>query len=328
MEGSLRLGTMIEIAREFQLDVPYDNIDSLRTMVQIEDGDPFTHDNFLSKFQTLRKFYQSPEVIQRMAREVVADAAEDNIRYIEIRFTPVALTRVRDFPMREAIDWVVEATNQAAKDYGIKTQLIASVNRHESLELAEEAIGLAVDRRDDGIVGIDLAGDEAKAPGEQFGALFMEAKKEGMHVTVHAGEWGGAENVIEAIDLLGAERIGHGVRVMEDASAVEMAIERNIPFEVCVTSNYQSGVTPTLQEHPLPDMHKAGLDVTINTDDPSLSQIDLSDEFELAAEDLNFTPKMLEECILCAAKTAFLEEGERAELVKKMEMEFNNNAGD
>ncbi len=325
LEGSLRLSTMIATAKEFSLDLPYDDVDKLRALVQIQNGDPFTHKNFLSKFQTLRLFYQSPDVIRRIAREVVADAAADNIRYLEIRFTPVALTRIRDFPIAEAIDWVIDSVEGAAEEYGVKTRLIASVNRHESVELAEEVIRLAIDRKDNGIAAIDLAGDEANSPGSPFAGIFKEAKDSGMGVTIHAGEWGAAANITEAIEELGAGRIGHGVKVLEDERSLELAKQKRITFEVCVTSNYHSGITPSLAEHPLPHMLSAGLDVTVNTDDPGLSQIDLSDEYEVACEDLGLSLDTLKETVLDAARAAFLPEDERVSLVKSLEVEFKDN---
>ena len=322
LEGSLRLSTMIEVARKYALDVPYDNTGLLRPLVQVQNGEPFTHQNFLSKFAKLRLFYQSKEVIQRFTREVIADAAADNIRYMELRFTPVALTRIRDFSMADAIDWVIESTQAAAKDYGVQTRLITSANKHESVELAEEVIDLSIQRAHQGIVAVDLAGAEAEFPGKPFAPHYQKAKAAGLHVTIHAGEWGSAHNVAEAINDLGAQRIGHGVRVMEDEDTIALAKEQQITFEVCPTSNYQSGVVPTIKDHPLKHMLDAGLAVTINTDDPAISQIDLSDEYELACEDLGFSPDQLRQSIRTAAKAAFLPDEERARLVALLDQEF------
>lgn len=321
LEGSLRLSTMLEVAREYKLDMPF-NADKLRSLVQVQDGEPFTHKNFLSKFKTLRLFYQSPEVIQRVAREAIADAAADNIRYMELRFTPMALAQIKGFPLAEAADWAIESVAQAAKDYCVDTRLIVSINRHESIEIAEEVAQLAADRMDKGVVALDLAGQEADYRAAPFVDLFKEARQSGLHLTIHAGEWGGPENVVEAIQTFQTERIGHGVRVCEDPEAVALARERQPTFEVCVTSNYQSGVVPSLEEHPLPAMLESGLDVTIHTDDPSLSQIDLSDEYELACESLGLSIEQLRECMLGAASAAFLPEKERTPLVESLKKEF------
>ncbi|MBI3158400.1 MAG: adenosine deaminase [Chloroflexi bacterium] len=330
LEGSLRLSTMLEVARTYDLDLPYRDIDAFRSLVQVRDGEPFTHHNFLAKFNTLRLFYQAPEVIRRVVREAIADAAADNVRYMELRFTPVALTRIKDFPLAEAMDWVIETANEAGESYGVQTRLIASVNRHESLELAQEVLKHSLDRKDRGIIALDLAGGEADFPGHNFVGLFTEARQAGLRITIHAGEWGGPENVRLGIEQLAAERIGHGIRIMEDAAVVALAREREIVFEVCPTSNYQSGVVSSLSHNPLMGMINAGLIVTINTDDPSISQIDLSDEYELACESLGLTLAQLRHSIVQAARAAFLSDGEHAALASSLEREFaeKNAAGD
>lgn len=328
LEGSLRLTTMLETARKYQLDLPYDNPDHFNHLVQVIEGEQFNFQNFLSKFNSLRLFYQSPEVIRQFAREAVADAAIDNIRYLEMRFTPVALTRVKDFPMGEAVDWVLSAVEEAARDYGVKTRLIVSVNRHEPVDLAEQAFELAAAGMDRGVVGVDLAGNEAEFPGEEFAAVFREAREAGLRASVHAGEWGGPERIRLAVESLGAERIGHGVRVMEDPDLVALTRERQIPFEVCPTSNYQSGVVSDIRLHPLSAMVGAGLHVTLNTDDPGISQIVLSDEYELACEELGIPVEGLPGLIENAARAAFLPDEEFGQLLDEINTELNEVLGD
>ena len=170
------------------------------------------------KFDTLRLFYRSPEVIRRITREAVEDAAKDNIRYLELRFTPVALSRAERFPLHEVMDWVIESSQAAAREFGLMVRLIPSVNRHENPELAEQVAWLAAERMDHGVVGLDLAGNEAEFSSEPFYGMFREARQAGLHIAIHAGEWGPAANVKEAIEELGAERIAHGVRIVEDDS--------------------------------------------------------------------------------------------------------------
>jgi adenosine deaminase len=264
-------------------------------------------------------FYKSPDVIHRVTREAVEDAARDNVQYMELRFTPVALSRAERFPLHDVMDWVCTSAAAAAEEFGIQVRLIASVNRHESPELAEQVAWLAAAHIEDGIVGLDLAGNEAEFSAKPFAGIFNEAKQVGLHLTIHAGEWGGADNVREAVEQVGAERIGHGVRVLEDENVIALTRERGTTFEVCVTSNYQSGVVPALSDHPFPRMLQAGLDVTLNTDDPSVSRIDLSHEFKLVREDLGVPLEVLKGRVLAAAQAAFLPEDEKARLVKKLE---------
>ncbi len=307
LEGSLRVSTMLDIARQHGLQLPESDF---HTLVQMQPADSLDFSTFLSKFQTLRQFYRSPEVISRVTHEAIADAAADGVVYLELRFTPVALGRLQGFSLARVMDWVARSAEEAARQYHLHTRLIASVNRHEPVELAEEVARLAAERMQQGIVGLDLAGNEAEFSAQPFVGVFREARESGLHITVHAGEWGGPENIRMAILELGAERIGHGVRVVEDPEVLALVRERRVPLEVCVTSNYQSGVVASLDAHPLPRLIEAGLNVTLNTDDPSISNITLTDEYRLALEDFGLPPAALSECIANAARASFLPESQ------------------
>ncbi|MBP6178045.1 MAG: adenosine deaminase [Anaerolineales bacterium] len=322
LEGSLRLTTMLDIADRHGVTVPV-SMFNLSGLVQVQDQDPMTFTNFLEKFKTLRLFYKSPDVIHRVTQEAIEDAARDNIRYMELRFTPVALSRAEGFPLHDVMDWVASSASESARKNNIKVGLIASVNRHESPELAEQVAWLAAEHIKDGLVGLDLAGNEAEFKAEPFRDIFKEAKQSGLHVTIHAGEWGPAANVREAIEVMGAERIGHGVRVLEDEKVVALAKERGTTFEVCVTSNYQSGVVKSLPEHPLPRMIEAGLNVTVNTDDPSVSRITLSHEYQHIGENMNVSFEVLRDSVLKAAQASFLRDAEKKDLVESLRQELN-----
>lgn len=321
LEGSLRLSTMLDIARKHGVTVPVSML-NLSGLVQVQDQDPMTFTNFLDKFKTLRLFYRSPDVIHRVTREAVEDAAKDNVRYLELRFTPVALSRAEGFPLHDVMDWVIASAQDAAREYKIKVGLIASVNRHESPDLAEQVAWLAVEHMKNGMVGMDLAGNEAEFKSNPFHGIFKEAKQSGLRITIHAGEWGPADNIRDAIEHVGAERIGHGVRVLEDESVMALAKERGVTFEVCVTSNFQSGVVTVLENHPLPRMIEKGLKVTVNTDDPSVSRITLSNEFQIAHEKLNISIDMLKKSVLLAAESSFLPGAEKAELLQNLKEEL------
>ena len=322
LEGSLRTETLLDIARLHGITVPLRP--GLRALVQMQSGDPLTFTNFLSKFQTLRMFYRSPEVIARITREAVEDAAADQVRYMELRFTPVALSRAEGFPLAQVIDWVADAARQAEAEFGVITRLIVSINRHEPVNVAEEAVDLAIQRRAKGIVGIDLAGNEANFAATPFLGLLRGARRSGMFLTVHAGEWNGPENVREAIEDLNADRIGHGIRVMEQESVSALASEHGTAFEVCVTSNYQTGAVPSLSEHPLARMLMAGINVTLNTDDPSISQITLSNEYQVAHRDLGLPLSEIKARVLAAAQAAFLPPEEKQALVERLKTELQS----
>jgi adenosine deaminase len=241
---------------------------------------------------------------------------------MELRFTPVALSRAERFPLHDVINWVIASAKEAAQHYNIKVKLIASVNRHESAELAEQVAWLAAEHVNDGIVALDLAGNEAEFPSQPFYGVFKEARQAGLHVTIHAGEWGPAIHVKEAIEELGAERIGHGVRVLEEPDVTALARERGTAFEVCITSNHQSGVVESLEAHPLVKMFEQGLNVTINTDDPSISRITLSNEYYTACTVLQMPQYTLKERIIAAAQAGFLPDSEKEDLVTQLKNEL------
>jgi adenosine deaminase len=322
LEGSLRVSTLIDIARQHSITVPTSLL-RLGTLVQVQHEEPYNFENFLAKFNTLRLFYRSPEVIHRVTTEAIEDAARDNVKYMELRFTPVALSRAERFPLSDVVDWVCASAQEASKQFGIQVRLIPSVNRHESPELAEQVAWLSAGRIEKGIAGLDLAGNEAQFPAEPFIGIFREAKQSGLKVAVHAGEWGGPENVRQAVEQFDADRIGHGIRVMEDEYTVTLARDRRTCFEVCLTSNYQTGAVKELSDHPLKKMIHAGLNVTLNTDDPSISQITLSHEYKVAEENLGLPRETLRDCVVAAARSSFLQEPEKQKLVEQLDQQLN-----
>jgi adenosine deaminase len=322
LEGSLRLGTMAEIARLYQMALPDYEIDGFRHLVQMMPDDEPSADRFISKFEPLRKFYRSPEIIDRVTYEAVADAAADHVVYLELRFTPIALAREKGFPLHEVADWVIAAVRRAERDFGIDVSLIIMPNRHESVELAAEMIDIAIGRMDQGVVAVDLGGAENRFSGKPFAHLFAKAREAGLKVTVHAGEWAGPPSIRDAIDLLGATRLGHGVRVIEDATMMAEARERGIAFEVCPTSNLQSGVTPSLEQHPLRVLYQEGLLTTLNTDDPSVCGINLTDEMVVAVQHMGFSLDDIKQHILNAARVSFLPPDKKESLVNRLMAEL------
>jgi adenosine deaminase len=321
LEGSLRLDTLAEIAIDHGLDLPGSDMDSLRPYVQVTD-DPRTSANFLAKFEVLRHFYRSPEAVGRLTYEAIADAAADHVKYLELRFSPQALSRVQGFPLDEVCDWVIEAARQASQAYAIQVGLIVTLVRHEPPELARAVAEVAFQRADQGIVGIDLAGDEVNYPSHPFRSIFKEAKEVGLGITVHAGEWQGADAVRWAIEEMSADRIGHGVRAIEDPNVVRLVQERSVALEVCLTSNLHTGVVRHMSHHPLADLDEMGVRVTLNTDDPSISDSTLTDEYQVAMQTLGMTYGALRRLILNAASSAFLPEGKREKLVNQFKSEL------
>jgi adenosine deaminase len=187
-------------------------------------------------------------------------------------------------------------------------------------------VEIAIERCKRGIVGVDLAGAENKFSGAPFARVFRKARNAGLNVTIHAGEWAGPESVREAIDLLGAKRLGHGVRIIQDSDMIRVARERGIALEVCPTSNWQSGVAPSLDQHPLKDLYQIGLLTTINTDDPSISAINLTEEYVRVMDHLQLSLDDIKQHVLNAAYASFLTDAERDALVSRLKAELNIEA--
>jgi adenosine deaminase len=323
-EGALRLSSLAEIARTHQLDVPAYDVEGLRPHVQVMPDSPHTVAHFLSKFSVIRKFYRNAEIIQRLAREAVEDAAADNIRYLELRFTPKALAAASNLSFAEVIERMCDGVDEAQRTHNITVRLIVSLNRHEDATEGAQAVYAALARKARGIVAVDLGGQEEGFSAEPFRGLFAEARQAGMNVIAHAGEWASAENVRFAIEQLGATRIGHGVRSLEDLSLVALARERGITFEVCPTSNIHSGVFPSLAAHPLRKMRDHGLRVTLNTDDPLLCNITLTDELCMAFNVLGCSLSDLRQMTIHAAESVFLPLPERNALAAEIIAAYDN----
>lgn len=323
LEGSLRLETLIGIALEYELTLPAFSAETLRPYVQMMPDEERSSKRFLGKFAVLRQFYRSEKVIKRVTQEVIADAAADNIKYMELRFTPQALNNIMHCDYATVVDWVCAATKDACAQHDMTVKLILSMNRHESVGIGELVLQAALDYQQAGVVGIDLAGQEDGYSGLPFSNLFQDAKAAGLGVTIHAGEWSGAHNVREAVEQLNADRVGHGIRAAEDADVVALLRERGTVLEVCPQSNIDSGVVETYGVHPLLPLYRQGVKTTINTDDPLISDITLSDEFANTMRHGGLTLADVKAQTLTAARAAFLPEAERTALVAQFETWLN-----
>ncbi len=319
LEGSIRLSTLVEIAQEYGIEMPEYDVELLRPFVQMMPTEAHNSQHFLAKFMTIRQFFLSEEVIRRMTREVVVDAAIDNVKYFELRFTPRALSNILNCSYEAVLDWVCTEAIVTAAEYDIQVRLIVSVNRHESFAIAERTLDAVLAYQSPYIVAMDLAGNESDYPAEPFQPIFVQAKNAGLGVTIHAGEWGSADNIRSAVTALMADRIGHGVRAIEDLSLCDWLIERGIVLEVCPTSNVHSGAVAHWSQHPLNQLYRYGVTTTINTDDPLVSDITLTDELVSAVDFMTFSVEDVKRHMVNAAQAAFLPTVERNRLVSQFE---------
>jgi adenosine deaminase len=317
LEGSLRLTSLAEIVEAERLPLPGDS-EALRQMVQITGDQVANTGEFLAKFKTIRRFFRSKEIIQRFTEEAIEDASRDNVRALELRFTPFALAQEGRFELEEVIEWVIAAAHSAGERYTVEVACVVSVNRHEPVKIAERVIDIALERTGDGVTGIDLAGDEAAFHASPFESVFMRAKEGGLGITVHAGEWGGVENVRHAVEHLYADRIGHGIRVLEDPEIAQEAARRGIVFEVSPSSNWKTGAIEQLASHPIAEMIQVGLALAITTDDPAIFELTLSSEFSLAMQKFDFSIDSVKAFNLTALRAMFLPARAKKRLEKEL----------
>lgn len=305
LEGAIRPETIWELARSTGIVLPSESFEEFIPHIQHMPEEMRSLKHFLKKFDTTRLILTNSDTLARITFELLQDCHRSNVRYAEIRFNP---SRMFMQGMTEECirDGLLQGVLQAKQSLGIRSSLICGIARELGTEMAERVTRFALSGVDSYLVGLDLFGDEA-FPSDCYNEYFARAKAGGLHITVHAGEAGGAENIKKAIIDLGAERIGHGVRIIEDPSVMELAKKHGIYFEMCPTSNYQTGAVDDLSLHPLPYLYRQGLNVGIHTDDPRISNTTLNEEYRIGYEKLQFSLEELVDMVLTTTEHIFLD---------------------
>lgn len=322
LEGAIRLETFLEIASTHMLPIPVRTLEDAADYLQVSDEDKSLAD-FLVKVDRSLEVSKFPGVLERMAYEAVEDAYRHNVRYLEIRFGPwLHVTPERS--LRNVIEETLSGINQACSRYPITARLIVcALRQHEpkqNLILARTA----AEYIEQGAAGFDIAGDEAAYPADIFAEAFKTAKKSGLGITVHAGEVGDGRRVLEAIEVLGADRIGHGIQIADNTSLMEAAKKAGVTLEVCPTSNVHTRAVPELAVHPIRRLYDWGVKVSLGDDDPTTSSITISSEYELIGEQFNFTPAEIAAIVLTGAEAAFLPAEQKHKLVTELNQELTS----
>ncbi|TXK78372.1 adenosine deaminase [Paenibacillus sp. N3.4] len=322
LDGSVKPETILELALQQGIELPvYDKVGLIPHMRVGEECGSLTE--YLSKFDFTTRFLQSPEALERVAYEVVEQSAEHNCKYVEVRFAP-QLHRKKGLTVEETMHHVVDGLKRGQRDFGIKAGVIAICMRNHSCDDNLEVIRAAAEFANKGVVAVDLAGDEATYPPEFFREVFAESRRLGIPVTIHAGEAAGANNVLEAVDQLGAVRIGHGVRLKENATILAMIKDRRIPLEMCPISNIQTKAVASWEAYPIREYLEQGLMITINTDNPSVSDTNITKEYRVLADRFGFTTPELIKLIMNGVEAAFMGEEDRVLLRREMEDELTS----
>lgn len=304
LDGSVRLTTILDLANRYGVRLPRETPEELAEALHVGQVCESLV-SYLSAFETTLSVMQTEDALYRVAYELAEDAARENVRYMEVRYSPILHTR-KGLKLTAVVEAVTQALRQARKDFGIDSGIIIcgirSISPSSSLEMAQ----LAVAYKNHGVVGFDLAGAEYNYPAKAHKDAFQLILKNNINCTAHAGEAYGPESVAQAIHYLGAHRIGHGVRLREDGDLLNYVNDHRIPLEICPSSNVQTGAVAAIEQHPIRFLYNFGVRVTVNTDNRLITDTTVSKELYLLHRHLGFAIDEIRQILIWGFKSAFL----------------------
>lgn len=315
LEGAIRRETAFDMARRHGKPL---SPDSLPDNPEFEDLTDFV----IKVRHVLSRCLITLEDYGRAAVELFQDLADQNVRYAEVSFDPGRVLRM-GLPLPELLDVLNDTRQAVQKSRPIRIGLIAAFGRDYSGEEAAGLVRQLVDLGLDDIVGVDLHGDESAGSAETFVKAFDLARRAGLGLRAHAGEGLGASSIREALDVLNVSRIAHGVRAVEDPQLMDYISNRPVTLDVCPTSNVMLKVAPSLDEHPVRKLFDAGIRLSVSSDDPLFFNTNITKEYYLLVEHLNFNLDELKQVNRYATMGAFLPEDEKRELLKEMESDWS-----
>ena len=321
LEGSLRIPSLIELAAVHGVTLPTTEPTALATVAQVlEPMDGL--DAVLAAFDLFQNAFRSLPAVERLAYEAVVDAALDNVRLLELRFSPDFMAQPAGLDWDDMMNAILTGVRRAEQEHTIAVGLIAIVSRVYGPDSARETAAFAANWRKS-LVGFDLADVEEHWPAKDFAQAIGPVHQAGLPVTVHSGENTGAEHIRDSIDWLQAQRIGHGVSLIQDEQLMRRCADEDILIEACPTSNLRTRAVPSLEAHPARALLHAGVPVSINSDDPGLFDITLSGELEVAQTRMGFEDSDIRAATACAFHGSFLtSETKRSVLETTPEWDF------
>ena len=319
LDGSLRPETMIDLARKARVPLPSYEPGPLRRFMLVDDAANLQ--DYLDRFDLTIPLLQTPEAVERVAYEMVEDAARDNVRYLEVRYCP-HLSQRQGMTLDAVMQAELRGLARGERDFGVVARVINCSLRHYDPAVSVEIAECSVAFRDQGVVAFDLAGGEAGRPAGKHREAFDVAARGRLGITVHAGEAAGAESIADAIHSCHANRIGHGTRLFEDPGLQAYVRDRRILIEANITSNVQTRAVQRASEHPVRAYFDAGLNVTLCTDGWLMAGVSLSDEYWLAHTELGFSRDQMDRMILNGFEGAFLPWPERQALLDQARNEL------
>ncbi len=313
LDGSIRLETILDLGKKYDIPLPADDLIGLKPYVQITEPRPGVM-AFIDKFEYMIGVLADYEACSRVAYENVEDAYLEGIDYIELRFSPKFMAEPHHLDAGGVVEAIIEGVDRARKNFDVIVNLIGIISRTYGPDLGWKELESLLPYKDQ-IVALDLAGDEINYPGSLFVDHFKEGRDAGWHITIHAGEEGGPDNIWQAVEELGAERIGHGVSAAQDPLLMRHLADNAIGVESNLTSNLQTRIIDDYSKHPLRTFLEEGILATINTDDPGISDIDLRYEYEYAAKKAGLSKSQINQAQQNALKIAFLSNQDKQELL-------------
>jgi len=279
LAGCLTPEIVLELGQRFGADVPGRTVEEIRPHVEVT-RQMASLNEVLGCFKIFQRLFPSADAVRHAAYRAVQDAARDNVRYLELRFSPGFTACGHGLAQGAVFEAVIAGAEEAAARHGVILSLIAISSREMGPEVCMETVKLAA-RFKAHVAAVDLAGNEDDYPPDLFVGAFEHARSEGLQATVHAGEQAHPDNVRKAIELLHATRIGHGGRIVDRPDLVDLVKRKNVALEVCITSNYIVSAVPSVEEHPVCRLRSMGVPVVVCADDPALFGITLSGELRL-----------------------------------------------
>lgn len=316
MDGAIRLETIIELADQHGIALPATSVEGLAPYVHVDESAPGLM-AFLARFEHMTAVLVDADACRRVAYENVVDAKAEGIDYIELRYSPWFMAESHAMGAHEVMEACADGIRAGERDTGIKANIIGILSRTYGADICMQELEAILANRDH-IVAVDLAGDEAGFPPQLFVEHFRKVRDAGLHVTIHAGEADGPQGVWSAIKDLGAERIGHGFRAIEDPALVDYLVEQGIGLESCPTSNLHTSTVDSYVTHPIKALADRGVKFCLNTDDPGISNIDVTHEYEVAAPATGLSQEQIHQSQLDGLEMAFLNDEEKASLQAKI----------
>lgn len=315
LDGNVRATTILELGQQFNMPLPANDLEGLIPHVRVLDNAPDLM-AFLAKLDWGVKVLGDYDACRRIAVENVEDAIAQNMDYTELRFSPYYMAQTHGLHAQGVVEAVVDGIKSATRGTDIKVNLIGIMSRTFGVDTCQYELESLLACKND-LVAIDLAGDELGYPGSLFVDHFKQVHDAYLGATIHAGEAEGASSIWQAINELGATRIGHGVKAIEDPKLMDFLRDRKIGIESCLTSNIQTSTVKQLTAHPLKRFLEHGILACINTDDPAVQGIELDNEYTVAAPAAGLTNQDMEQAQRNALDIAFLSESDKQALLAK-----------